>query len=298
MLREYAVEPTLISDHHSARYFLEKFGCERGRLIGDFPTGWALVVLGALKCPPVKKAQVEVLLARAKAAIAKRQGATFDPAKAWLEQAIAEDLRGPATTFDAIVADGAEKPPKVVDGHSLDESDERWSAPTDLMVRRDSGDMADSIHRLLCVSRRVRFVDPYFDGRVKKSKSILEFIQRATAGHRHGAPTFEIHAANAKKAAQWYVDEGLAEFQLRLPTGVVVTYYQWAEKTGGEQFHNRYVITDVGGVEFGAGLDPKSGQATDRVSLLSEATRKQLWSRFDATSTAYVMDGPTKALKR
>lgn len=301
MLREYAVEPSLIADYASARYFLEKFGCDRGRVLAQFPKSWLRMVYDSLRCKPVEKARVEELLARVKSSsLTKRPGATFDPARSWLEQAVNEDARGAAMAFAAILADGVDRAPKIVNGHVLDEGDHRWVVTTDRIVVRTAKDMADAIHPLLCVSSKIRFIDPYFDGsRRDRTEPILEFIARAVGGSRsQSGPVLEIHAANPNDKSAEFIQEGLQRFAAKLPVNVAVTFTQWSERPGGDQFHNRYVLTDVGGVEFGTGLDHKPGQATDRVSLLSEATRKHLWARFDATSTAYVMDGPTRALKR
>lgn len=301
MLREYAVEPSLIADYASARYFLEKFGCDRGRILAQFPKSWLRMVYDSLRCKPVEKAKVEVLLTRVKSsALARRPGSAFDPARGWLDQALDEDARAAAMAFAAILADGVERPPKVVNGHVIDESDHRWVVATDRIVARTAKAMADAIHPLLCISSHVRFIEPYFDGnRRDRIEPILEFITRATSATRsQSGPTFEIHAANPNDKSSQFIEDGLQLFAARLPVGVSVTFTQWSERPGGDQFHNRYVLTDVGGVEFGTGLDQKPGQATDRVSLLSDATRKELWARFDATSTAYVMDGARRVLRR
>lgn len=299
MLREYAIEPTLIDGFTSARYFLEKFGCDRGRLVGDYPGGWALSVLAALTCAPVEKARVEVLLARAKAAIVNRPGSTYDTGMSWLDQALVEDRRLPGLEFHALLADGVQRDPKVMNGRDIDEADTRWAVETDALVKRQVPPMADTVTCLLQASRHVRFIDPYFDGRPHKSAVVREFVRRAGAANRHGKPpTLEIHGANAKGASQAFVDEGLRLFALQLPAGVTVAYYQWSERPGGEQFHNRYVLTDLGGVEFASGLDSKGGGATDRVSLLSEATRRALWPRFDSGSMVYQLDVPATVLKR
>jgi hypothetical protein len=299
MLREYAVEPSLIADYASARYFLEKFGFDRGRILAQFPKSWLRIVYDSLRCKPVEKKKVEMLLARVKSgALARRPGSVFDPARSWLEQALEEDARAATMAFAAILADGVERPPKVANGHVIDESDHRWVAATDRVVPRTAKEMAHATHLLLCVSTHVRFIDPYFDGsRRDRTEPILAFIASAMSSSRnHSAPVFEIHAANPNDKSAGFIREGLRQFAARLPADVSVTFTQWAERPGGDQFHNRYVLTDVGGAEFGAGLDQKLGQATDRVSLLSVAARKQLWSRFDPTSQTYLMDGVPTAL--
>ena len=41
-----------------------------------------------------------------------------------------------------------------------------------------------------------------------------------------------------------------------------------SEKPRGEKLHNRYILTDLGGVFFGIGLDDGDEGATDDVTLL------------------------------
>ena len=66
------------------------------------------------------------------------------------------------------------------------------------------------------------------------------------------------------------------ECQQRLPgivsEGIQVHIIRWREKDGGEKLHNRPILTDIGGVSFGAGLDDGADGETDEVMLLEDKT--------------------------
>nr|MEC4583581.1 hypothetical protein [Candidatus Parabeggiatoa sp.] len=47
--------------------------------------------------------------------------------------------------------------------------------------------------------------------------------------------------------------------------------------------HNRYILTDIGGVLFGTGLDDDNdgeSTSTDDVTLLDESAYKQHWKKY------------------
>ena len=59
-----------------------------------------------------------------------------------------------------------------------------------------------------------------------------------------------------------------------IPRGFKLTVRRWKERPRGERLHNRYILTDIGGVLFGYGLD--EGTGTDDISRLSrEIYRKR-----------------------
>jgi hypothetical protein len=69
-----------------------------------------------------------------------------------------------------------------------------------------------------------------------------------------------------------------AKFGKVIPEGMTVTIYRWREKTGGADFHARYLLTDRGGIRVDAGFSAEGGaQTTDMMLMdfaLSQATRK------------------------
>lgn len=53
-----------------------------------------------------------------------------------------------------------------------------------------------------------------------------------------------------------------------------------SRKPGGEQLHNRYILTDPGGVTFGIGLDDGNEGETDDITLMDRETYELRWSQY------------------
>ena len=59
MLKEYALQPELLSSWSVFRYLSEKFGYGRGRVIARYPKRWERLVYDALgHCKPVEKQKI------------------------------------------------------------------------------------------------------------------------------------------------------------------------------------------------------------------------------------------------
>ena len=54
-----------------------------------------------------------------------------------------------------------------------------------------------------------------------------------------------------------------------IPKGLKVTVFQWKERPNGQKLHNRYILTDLGGVSFHHGLDTGKEGEIDDITLLN-----------------------------
>jgi hypothetical protein len=62
--------------------------------------------------------------------------------------------------------------------------------------------------------------------------------------------------------------------------GCKIGFVRWEEKHGGEKLHNRYVLTELGGVFLGVGLDEGDAGETDDFILLPRAQYEHRWSQY------------------
>jgi hypothetical protein len=81
----------------------------------------------------------------------------------------------------------------------------------------------------------------------------------------------ELHAGAGDWAAPWQDFKSTCEKYLPriIPAGLTLLVRRWENRKGGDKLHNRYILTDVGGVEFGVGLDEGDPGTTDDITLLS-----------------------------
>ena len=64
--------------------------------------------------------------------------------------------------------------------------------------------------------------------------------------------------------------------------------FVWAEGRGGK-LHNRYVLTEVGGIAVQTGLDrsPPRSSHTDDLTVLSKEQHKARWAEYSASSSVF-----------
>ena len=53
-----------------------------------------------------------------------------------------------------------------------------------------------------------------------------------------------------------------------------------ARNRGGEQLHNRYILSDLGGVSFGYGLDEGDEGETDDITLMDKDQHQHRWFQY------------------
>ncbi len=86
---------------------------------------------------------------------------------------------------------------------------------------------------------------------------------------------FEIHALNHREVRRRW-DPGLFAANCRtdlcaaLPRGVTINALLWSERNGGEQFHERLIVTDIGGVVIDPGIDDGPDGEIYKLRLISK----------------------------
>jgi len=91
------------------------------------------------------------------------------------------------------------------------------------------------------------------------------FVEIYQASTEAISKKIEIHMASHPATVDFLRDS----FQKIIPEGLQVTLYQWQEKSDGQKLHNRYILTDLGGVSFHHGLDTGRDGETDDISRLA-----------------------------
>lgn len=179
--------------------------------------------------------------------------------------------------------------------------------------RRTSTDIVAVLEPMLRCARSIRLVDPYFDPQSSSYVSALDEVVRASCARRSPSelPKIEVHTAldvqlqhgsrvyydwrrdpNARAGSSLRLETAaVRELGVRMsvemrqrhgawPSGARVELVLW--KKHRETMHNRYLLTEHGGVLLGAGYDTHSApDATDDAALLSPAqyaVRSRLYS--------------------
>ena len=162
--------------------------------------------------------------------------------------------------------------------------------PIGLPIRRTAKVVAHAVGSMLRIAADIVFVDPYFAPHRHGYVRVLGSCLRACHEKRIAAPprVLVVTSGEPKKNGTREFFEGQCRQQLpkHLPAGQRVTIRRLMERQGGERLHNRYVLTEHGGVSFGAGLDERR-DATDDLQVLDRTTYDKRWSQYSGASPAF-----------
>lgn len=249
------------------------------------------MVFQGLSCPNVEKLWITERLNQVdKRIFSPRTNAPYDGARSWLDNSEREHRRRP---FDAIIATVTSGVPYVLDGAEVDDRNELWRVDGGLLLERDPNAFVQALRLLLAASRRVVIIDPYFRAdQDDKTRPLIAFCNAVDP-----ATKVEVHFANEPRGYDPCMRDATRALPRILPSGVEVTLHCWTERAGGPRLHNRYLITEVGGVKFGDGIELGDAGHQDRVSILEESSRTKLWDDYVGSSPAFDSAGASKAFR-
>jgi hypothetical protein len=294
MLDEYAVEPDAIGLSWSDfRYVIEKFGFDHGRLISRFPNQWFEMVLEVAKTlPDVERKRVTVGLERAKRCVIDTRRPYNTRLASWLKNAVTENARLP---FHAIIA--RSNPHN--DGHVLtigeiDGAHRLFAVERDIKVDRNTHALAAIAAPLLIYSKTLLFVDGYYDPSDRRYQRALKAYLEAVVKNGSFGKTCEIHFADHERKPSSEVIEREAKNWFRgvIPDGMTITLFRWKRRTGGEEFHARYILTERGGMRFDEGLaEGRAGERSD-VALMDQALVQNRRDALDRDAVVFELVEP------
>lgn len=274
MLYEYALDPGVLYNFDKVRYFLEKFGVHRGRLISRFPRKWKRMVWEAcVTCGDIERKRIEESLINADVKFIS-SNRDYNGNSTWLNNAEDQHALRP---FHAIISKSNPRASAVVlIADDLTETTPLWNVPRERVVPRKAFDLASHIEPLLRMATEVIFIDPYFDPYAPRYRRTLKAFARVI--HSNGGHCrIEYHLKYSDSAFQ---DGCQANLPSILPTGLEIKFIRWRQIDGGETLHPRYILTDRGGVRIEHGLDEgRDGECTD-VSLLDLSVYQQRWKDY------------------
>ncbi len=286
MIFEYAVEPILLNNWKDFRYFTEKFGVPNGRLISRFPKKWKRLVYEALaECGEIERKRIEEGLRQLDARMLKRQH-DWDSQFDWLTNAETEHLK---RLFHAILAKtNRNQRAFVLEGDRLDETEPLWNTRRSRIIPRKAREMAACVAPLLRWSRRLMFIDPYFGPENPRHRRPFEaFMVAMLEGRLQNPPTVvEVHITD-RADFDFFKSEVNQRLSGLIPVGVKVRFVRWRQRDGGEKLHNRYILTDIGGVSFEVGLDDGAEGETDEIKLLEKEIYELRLEQYGSSTPAF-----------
>ena len=287
MIHEYALEPELVAtwtDRSTCRYFKENFGLGQGRLVSRYPKRWKRLVWDSFDCTDdFARQRLTELIARLSEQMVRRSNIQWDShSTSWIENAEREHERRP---FHAILAQtNPENHPHVLTESDIDEdSAARWAVERGYSVARSATEMADVVAPLLRCSSDVIFVDPHFGpGLPRYRRPFAAFLEQMVRQRPGEMPKrIEVHTgAEDTGTEEFFREECDTKLHRSVPEEMRVLVRRLRQKQDGEKLHNRYILTDIGGVIFGIGLDEGDEGETDDITLMDRGQYELRWSQY------------------
>jgi len=294
MIYEYALEPELVTtwvDRHVGRYFIEKFGLGQPRIVSRYPKRWKRLVWESFPGgSEVERKRLEELIERVSETTVKRQAGQWDPARTWVENAGDEHARVPFHAILARTNPGAH--PLVITADEIDDTTALWALPHGCTTARTAIEMAAAVASMLRIADVVVFVDPYFAPENGRHRRPLTAFLRAVLERRPSEAPQRVEVLSAadgdgRATPEFFREECERRLRGCVPRELRVELVRLRERPGGERLHNRYILTDLGGVMFGAGLDEGHPGETDDIELLDRRQYEERWRQYGAEGPAF-----------
>lgn len=289
MIGEYALEPEMVAawcdSHYKCQFFKNHFGLAQGRLVSRYPKKWVKRVWDAFGGgSDMDRKRLEELLARLQETMIKRKNFVWDEDASWLDNAVNEHSRHP---FRAVIArnNPTKRPEILCENEIFAPHCPDWNIPHGITVPRKAPEMAAAVRHMLSCCRWVKFIDPYiWPGESRYERSLQAFMAILASDRPVNPPeSIEIHTKEIDSPE----DIIRKRFQEVIPIGLTVTLCQWEERPGGQKLHNRYILTDIGGVSFHHGLDIGSDGETDDLTRLDNDQYFFRCRQYDPTTPAF-----------
>ena len=273
--KEYAIEPSLFANYHLGNEILAGIGIEHGRIVGALPRRWEREVRRmTVGQSDIQRRRVEQRLVDLRDAIIPREY-HWNGERTWKEQAFEVHATEP---FDCILLDGPDAHHAAADASLGSSGIACWNSTRSLSIPRSPANLANAIKPMLCQARTVIVVDAYFNpsGQVQQSKWLRPLQALAATLATDGRlARFEIHALNPREqrrqwAAGLFCANCRADLDAALPQGISINALLWSERNGGEQFHERLIVTDIGGIVVDPGIDDGPAGQTYQLRLISK----------------------------
>ena len=295
MIYEYAVDPSIFTNEDKALFILESFGRDKGRLVSEIKKDhWQKMVLENIRNSENRtiarhtlKEALKILVKNQKALYCRQQQIeTVD----WLTLTRKAHRAWPYRGILVEQYDGDDDHFLVRDIHLHGKPN--WAVPPSNTVDREAGIMVAAVSHLLENAREVMLIDRHFrlensrGSFISKYKNVLICFLEFLANKKYGPSVNKLTYHLGKNGIKEITDSviGHLEYQCNkylksdLPSGIKLEIAIWP----WDELHDRFVLTEIGGIDFGIGLDEFAGSNEKTVLLkrISSADYTRLWSKF------------------
>jgi hypothetical protein len=152
---------------------------------------------------------------------------------------------------------------------------------------------------LLLSAKAVLFVDRFFDIRKASYRETLKACLDVLHTSGVAGVRCEIHFCDHDNRPPPEFVEREAHKWIRgvLPADMSLVLFGWKERVGGADFHARYLLTDVGGVNVEAGFSAEGAHQMVQLGLLPFNFARKRLNSLERKSTVYELVEPVLEIR-
>lgn len=309
MIHAIAVDPDVIIDwcknEYVRKYFIKQFGIGTPRIIAGFPKKnkirkklKQLILKGKINKESLEYRKYEIFLDILTETVVFRnyqeneEGVKYDKTT-WIENTINEHERLCSLPFHKIITKKELNlhSDKLTIYNSAIQLMSLLHFPHGKIVKRNADDMAEAVGCLLKNAIKIMFIDPYFTAdNTRFQKTLKAFCKQISVAYytlksKSQLVTVEIIcSADIKKLQtknffKTQCDD--KKFKDCFPKGLEIVVKRYKKREGKPKMHNRYILTDIGGITFSHGLDESTNpEEIDDIYLLTAEQYRQRWNQY------------------
>ena len=287
LYKEIAIDPKVMAHWDNFLPVYQEFGFEQGRLLAEFPGDWkkrvmqhaATLVQEGTNTPLSESRMIECMKSeKFKAGLYSCGRQPSQDALTWTESATSQ-----APPFDLIISsDLKEANDRAIPGEFNFWSNHRFRGTRQCRLPRNSENLIDRAGKLFHKAKQVRFIDRFFNHRSDKANPLIRLIDFL---HNNSCPAkvIEIYTEYDPDTSRFQDFE--RRLDPELPSNMELRFHFLEAIEDGENLHPRFILTDLGGIQYDYGLD--EGKGTTIISLLDEDFRQKLWEEYSPNTTIF-----------
>lgn len=256
MIKVFTLDPSSIRTIDDIFAILGHFGIEKYRLLWKFPTRWNFLLKENLKSKfKTKERKKAYLLLEKLSDFIIEVPSDLVPyeesinLEGWIIKA--DELYSIHKHNGILSNKNPNSKPYI---KSIDEMEnwEEFDTSTCSRVKRVGSEMSNCAAPLLYGSRQIHFVDPYFQMLGDKHLRPLKVFLKQVFGILRNHNNVELYYHTGDSVIGGNIELKLKPiFERLLPISTTIKIVRWPDNS----LHNRFILTDIGGVSFGIGLD-------------------------------------------
>jgi hypothetical protein len=150
------------------------------------------------------------------------------------------------------------------------------------LVQKDLEKMAEVTADFLRLSSNITFVDPYFSNRPGMLNPMVKFLELCTTNSPVENKNIAILVKErAFQPSAKFILDAIINHQAFTANGInSLKVISLGENPKGEALHNRYIISELGALLWGIGLDERHSEVNDDVVMLNEELFNKRYGQY------------------